>query len=312
MNKKKIIKIGIPVAAGCIVLALGIGFAVKNSGKAVKVAPVSSVNSGGWYDDSGIASYGTVTTNQKQDIYVDDTMPITQVYVKAGDTVKVGDRLVAYDTTLSSLELEMKEMQIQGIDLNIQNLQKEITQLKGTKTAKADTGASVVQTSADGEQQPTVQKMSAVKTTVLNTSKEDENKKPDGDTSKDDTTKDDNTKDDVPSSAIERPFPEALKGKEVYSEITLDSVPYNKEDADGTMEKPYRYLCAPGAAVNAPFMLKVLKEGQVCAFDVVDNAEAPTKFVSCWILDGKTGQVVIPDPQPTPDPEPTPNPEPTP
>ena len=312
MNKKKIIKIGIPVAAGCIVLALGIGFAVKNSGKAVKVAPVSSVNSGGWYDDSGIASYGTVTTNQKQDIYVDDTMPITQVYVKAGDTVKVGDRLVAYDTTLSSLELEMKEMQIQGIDLNIQNLQKEITQLKGTKTAKADTVASVVQTSADGEQQPTVQKMSAVKTTVLNTSKEDENKKPDGDTSKDDTTKDDNTKDDVPSSAIERPFPEALKGKEVYSEITLDSVPYNKEDADGTMEKPYRYLCAPGAAVNAPFMLKVLKEGQVCAFDVVDNAEAPTKFLSCWILDGKTGQVVIPDPQPTPDPEPTPNPEPTP
>lgn len=266
MNKKKIIKIGIPVAAGCIVLALGIGFAVKNSGKAVKVAPVSSLNSGGWYDDSGIASYGTVTTNQKQDIYVDDTMPITQVYVKAGDMVKVGDRLVAYDTTLSSLELEMKEMQIQGIDLNIQNLQKEITQLKGTKTAKADTGASVVQTSADGEQQPTVQKMSAVKTTILNTSKEDENKKPDGDTSKDDTTKDDNTKDDaskdnnakddtskddnkkddVPSSAIERPFPEALKGKEVYSEITLDSVPYNKEDADGTMEKPYRYLCAPG------------------------------------------------------------------
>ena len=157
MNKKKIIKIGIPVAAGCIVLALGIGFAVKNSGKAVKVAPVSSLNSGGWYDDSGIASYGTVTTNQKQDIYVDDTMPITQVYVKAGDMVKVGDRLVAYDTTLSSLELEMKEMQIQGIDLNIQNLQKEITQLKGTKTAKADTGASVVQTSADGEQQPTVE-----------------------------------------------------------------------------------------------------------------------------------------------------------
>lgn len=307
MNKKKIIKIGIPVAAGCIVLALGIGFAVKNSGKAVKVAPVSSLNSGGWYDDSGIASYGTVTTNQKQDIYVDDTMPITQVYVKAGNTVKVGDRLVAYDTTLSSLELEMKEMQIQGIDLNIQNLQKEITQLKETKTAKADTGASVVQTSTDGEQQPTVQKMSAVKTTILNTSKEDENKKPDGDTSKDDTTKD-----DVPSSAIERPFPEALKGKEVYSEITLDSVPYNKEDADGTMEKPYRYLCAPGAAVNAPFMLKVLKEGQVCAFDVVDNAEAPTKFLSCWILDGKTGQVVIPDPQPTPDPEPTPNPEPTP
>ena len=289
MNKKKIIKIGIPVAAGCIVLALGIGFAVKNSGKAVKVAPVSSLNSGGWYDDSGIASYGTVTTNQKQDIYVDDTMPITQVYVKAGDMVKVGDRLVAYDTTLSSLELEMKEMQIQGIDLNIQNLQKEITQLKGTKTAKADTGASVVQTSADGEQQPTVQKMSAVKTTILNTSKEDENKNrmviSKDDTTKDDTTKDDNTKDDaskdnnakddtskddnkkddVPSSAIERPFPEALKGKEVYSEITLDSVLIIKKTQTNN-GKTVSLSLRTGAAVNAPFMLKVLKEGQVCAF----------------------------------------------
>lgn len=84
MNKKKIIKIGIPVAAGCIVLALGIGFAVKNSGKAVKDSSDSSVNPAGGYDDSGLQVTEPVTTNQKQDIYVDDTMPITQVYVKAG------------------------------------------------------------------------------------------------------------------------------------------------------------------------------------------------------------------------------------
>ena len=95
----------------------------------------------------------------------------------------------------------------------------------------------------------------------MTTSKDDASK---DNNAKDDTSKDDNKKDDVPSSAIERPFPEALKGKEVYSEITLDSVPYNKEDADGTMEKPYRYLCAPGAAVNAPFMLHVLKDGIKC------------------------------------------------
>lgn len=322
MNKKKIMKIGIPVAAGCIVLALGIGFAIKNGGKAVKVAPVANMNSGGWNGESGISDYGTVTTNQKQDIYVNDTMPITQVYVKAGDTVKVGDRLVAYDTTLSSLELEMKEMQIQGIDLNIQNLQKKIAQLKGTKTAKADTGGSVIHTSVTVQKNsdaahPTIHKMGAVKTRIIQTATEEENKTPDGDTSKDDTTEN-----EKPSSAIERPFPEALKEKQIYSEITVESEPYNKEDADGTMEKPYRYLCAPGAAVNAPFMLKVLKEGQVCAFDVVDNAEAPTKFISCWILDGKTGQVVIPDPDPdknpnpgetpNPDEKPTPEPEPEP
>lgn len=55
-----------------------------------------------------------------------------------------------------------------------------------------------------------------------------------------------------------KPFPEELKGTKIYDKITEESVPYN-EDGDGTEEKPYRYLCAPGVTVHAQFMLKVLE-----------------------------------------------------
>lgn len=74
-----------------------------------------------------------------------------EVYVKAGDTVKIGDRLVAYDTTLATMEKEMKQMEIEGIALNRKNIEAELKQLRGTKAvAKGDaTGADpVVKTSA--------------------------------------------------------------------------------------------------------------------------------------------------------------------
>ena len=90
-------------------------------------------------------------------------------------------------------------------------------------------------------------------------------------------------------------FPEELKDKEfTYKEITKDAAPYN-EDGDGTKEKPYRYLCAPGATVNAEFMLKMLEERAVCIFDVVDQEKEPTLLLYSWTLDGKTGQVIKPE-----------------
>ena len=74
-----------------------------------------------------------VQAGASQDIYHDDTLTIKEIYVKSGDTVKIGDRLVAYDTTLAGLEQEMKQMEIQGIELNIQNQKAELEQLKNAK-----------------------------------------------------------------------------------------------------------------------------------------------------------------------------------
>ena len=108
-KKKKILIAGVSVVVVTCLAGTGIWAAVQGGKKAVKVAPVSNLNSGGWYSESEVADYGTVTTNLNQDIYYDESLTVKEVYVKAGDTVKVGDRLISYDTTLASLEKEMKE-----------------------------------------------------------------------------------------------------------------------------------------------------------------------------------------------------------
>lgn len=59
--------------------------------------------------------------------------------------------------------------------------------------------------------------------------------------------------------------------------------------------KAVSLLCAPGATVNAEFMLKMLEERAVCIFDVVDQEKEPTLLLYSWTLDGKTGQVIKPE-----------------
>ena len=132
-NKKKILQIGIALVVCVCFIGGGIIFAMKKSEKAVKVAPVASMSNGGWYSESDIYDYAKVQAGASQDIYHDDTLTIKEIYVKSGDTVKIGDRLVAYDTTLAGLEQEMKQMEIQGIELNIQNQKAELEQLKNAK-----------------------------------------------------------------------------------------------------------------------------------------------------------------------------------
>ena len=90
------------------------------------------------------------------------------------------------------------------------------------------------------------------------------------------------------------------KAEKVMLELAYECVFHAKsisalEDGDGTKEKPYRYLCAPGATVNAEFMLKMLEERAVCIFDVVDQEKEPTLLLYSWTLDGKTGQVIKPE-----------------
>ena len=89
-NKKKILIGSVSGVAAAVLLTGIIVAAVQGSGKAVKVAPVSNMNSGGWSSGSEISDYGTVTTNMNQDIYYDDSLTVKEVYVKVGDTVKIG------------------------------------------------------------------------------------------------------------------------------------------------------------------------------------------------------------------------------
>ena len=286
-DKKKILRIGIASVVCVCIVGGGTLFAMKKSEKAVKVAPVAGMSNGGWYSESDVYDYAKVSAGASQDIYQDDTLTIKEIYVKAGDTVKIGDRLVAYDTTLAGLEREMKQMEIQGIELNIQNQKAELEQLRNARII-----------ASAGRNQEELQKMTAkgtrpgaVQLASVKGQQETENGEGPGNPEQPETPE---NPEGPEKPSIGKPFPEELKDKIIYKEITKDAAPYN-EDGDGTKEKPYRYLCAPGATVNAEFMLKMLEERAVCVFDVVDQEKEPTLLLYSWTLDGKTGQVIKPE-----------------
>ena len=292
-NKKKILIGSVSGIAAAVLLTGIIVAAVQGSGKAVKVAPVSNMNSGGWSSGSEISDYGTVTTNMNQDIYYDDSLTVKEVYVKAGDTVKIGDRLVAYDTTLATMEKEMKQMEIEGIALNRKNIEAELKQLRGTKAvAKGNVAGTntVVKASAAGTDAVVNADTGKSRTTASVQRQNMTAREGNTDTGTAGSDQDSTVTDGKETG---KPFPEELKGTKIYDKITEESVPYN-EDGDGTEEKPYRYLCAPGVTVHAQFMLKVLENREICTFEVVDDKDNPTRILYEWTLDGKNGQIIKP------------------
>ena len=120
------------IASG-VLLLLGVTvYAVKTSSQStVKVVSVSDMSGGGGWSDNSLS--GNITSDVSQNIYLADSQKVKKIYVKEGDTVKVGDDLLTYDMTLENLDLEMKKLEKQGIELNIEKANREITKLKNTK-----------------------------------------------------------------------------------------------------------------------------------------------------------------------------------
>ena len=120
------------IAAGVLLLGGVTVYAVKTSSQStVKVVSVSNMSGGGGWSDNSLS--GNITSDVSQNIYLADSQTVKKIYVKEGDTVKVGDDLLTYDMTLVNLDLEMKKLEKQGIELNIEKAKREITKLKNTK-----------------------------------------------------------------------------------------------------------------------------------------------------------------------------------
>ena len=120
------------IAAGVLLLGGVTVYAVKTSSQStVKVVSVSDMSGGGGWSDNSLS--GNITSDVSQNIYLADSQKVKKIYVKEGDTVKVGDDLLTYDMTLENLDLEMKKLEKQGIELNIEKANREIIKLKNTK-----------------------------------------------------------------------------------------------------------------------------------------------------------------------------------
>ncbi len=84
-----------------------------------------------WLDSS--ESYGEVKAVNMQNVYASDYMDVKEIFVKEGQQVKKGDKLLSYDTSLSDIELEKKELEVMSLELEIEQAKKELAEINSYK-----------------------------------------------------------------------------------------------------------------------------------------------------------------------------------
>jgi len=99
-------------------LGAGIWFGTRGGGEPVNVYPFQYIGMTEFWGDVQ-ESYGPVTTDKIQTAFLSDTQTVTEVKVKDGDSVKKGDVLFSFDTTLDTLTLERKRLEVEKIKVQI-------------------------------------------------------------------------------------------------------------------------------------------------------------------------------------------------
>ena len=132
---RKAKKIILAVTAVVLVAALGLGIWYFTLGKPKDPVKVFSFNYLGmteyWGDNQ--ESYGPVTTDRIQTVYISDTQTVTEVHVEPGAQVKKGDLLLSFDTTLSDLALERKRLDVEKLKLQLLDAEEYLKELKNMR-----------------------------------------------------------------------------------------------------------------------------------------------------------------------------------
>ena len=130
MNKtmKRVLLIvgGVAVAGGVV---WGILTLARNAHRGnVDVYAVSDFSMTDYWGDTSQTS-GMVSTDRMQKIFLSDTQKVKQVYVKEGQTVRKGDKLLSYDTTLTALDIERAQINYERQQLQQETAKKELERL---------------------------------------------------------------------------------------------------------------------------------------------------------------------------------------
>ena len=131
MKKKKI---WIPIVSLVLVAALGSGLALyftQKPGKVVGVYDSNELITTYWGDEK--SSSGPVTTDKLQTVFLSATQEVTKVHVQEGQKVAKGTTLLTYDTTLSQLSLDRKDLEIQRTKLRLEDAQDQLASIKKMK-----------------------------------------------------------------------------------------------------------------------------------------------------------------------------------
>ena len=136
-------KLWIPVVAIVLSLAViaGILLAPRLPKDEAAVFPVTMVGYTDYYSGSS-ESYGMVTTDKVQALFLSGTQTVTEILVYPGQSVKKGDVLFTYDTTLSDLAIERKDLANQQLEVELKTANAELTALKKMKPIVYKPGSS--------------------------------------------------------------------------------------------------------------------------------------------------------------------------
>ena len=109
MKKHKKLFIILPIVA-VVLAAVVVGLILlRNQFLKAPVYQVQQLDSGG-FDYSSF--YGTVYKSDNINFYLDADKKVEEVFVKEGDSVKKGDSLFKYDTTIMEYDIKEKERKI--------------------------------------------------------------------------------------------------------------------------------------------------------------------------------------------------------
>lgn len=126
-NKKLVIGCILGILVLCIVGFGGFHLYRKNT-NVVSVVPVELLNSDWGMEYEGTS--GVVSNSLSQTIVPDTTQAISKIYVKAGQKVKIGDKILTYDMSTKKLDLELKSYDVQELEFSIKRAEKDLSNLK--------------------------------------------------------------------------------------------------------------------------------------------------------------------------------------
>ena len=137
----------IPTVAAVAAVAIGVGifaFQKKNSqGKTVYVYSIDIAGMTDYWGDTQQTG-ARVQSDNVQAVMLSDTQQVTKIHVSQGDTVKKGDLLLSYDTTLTELALEKKRLSVEQLKLQLQEEEDRLAEIRNLQpyTPREDFGGS--------------------------------------------------------------------------------------------------------------------------------------------------------------------------
>ena len=281
MNKtvKRALLIAGGVVAACGIIWGGLTLARNAQRGNVDVYAVSDFAMTDYWGDTSQTN-GMVSTDKMQKIYLSSTQKVSKIYVEEGQTVKKGDKLLSYDTTLTSLDIERAEIDYEKQKLAQKNAEKELNQLMLAQDQEA-----VDKKIADLQAQIDV---------LIGKNQQD--------------WYDKNSK---PIESVAK-LEDGKKAPPLQDPLGDGTV------SDGSKAKPYYFNWNTGDALSAENLMKLLPDGESSAYVVLvirqnnKTLEQVKNCIGLYLVQTTADQPVQPvDPEPTEPTDPTESTEPT-